>query len=268
MKFPGLAIPNEKQKPLNDSSEDEGVADQNAQKKSRVTSSAIFINEKSDSVVDDAMSQLEALAPSSAKPKKKENSDDDSKIKLEKLKKDVTKDEDTKKGRHKNRSRSRSNTRKEYDRKKRRSSSRGRSRSRHRSHSRSRHRSRSRNKHRSNRSRSRDVKYRHDFEYSKKVSNGRNRSKSRDRRSRSRSRGRKRNRSRSYERKPNYDSKKYGNEDSPERSKQKSHGMLGSETMKDDPVPGKVYRYNIYIMFIKIFLYCNIDLFFRFIQEK
>ncbi|XP_077299684.1 ATP-dependent RNA helicase pea [Arctopsyche grandis] len=237
MKFPGLAIPNEKQRPLNDSSEDEGVADQNAQKKSRVTSSAIFINEKSDSIVDDAMSQLEALAPSSAKPKKKENSDDDLKIKPEK---DI-KDEDTKKGRHKNRSRSRSNTRKDHDRKKRRSSSRGRSRSRHRSHSRSRHRSRSRNKHRSNRSRSRDVKQRHESEYSKKVSNGRNRSKSRDRRSRSRSRGRKRNRSRSYERKPNYDSKKYGSEDSPERSKQKSHGMLGSETMKDDPVPGKIY---------------------------
>lgn len=236
LRFPGLAIPNKIRKPLEASSDEENDDNEgDSLKKNRVTSSAIFKNEKNDKVVDEAMSQLEALAPSSSKPKLEIQNFDDKK--LEKTKKEKIK------------SRSRSPIRKDrnHDRdkvKRRRSSSRGRSRSRHRSNSRNRNRSRSRNRHRGHRSRSKDKKYIR--EHSKKTSNGRYRSKSRDKRSRSRSRGRRRNRSKSYERR--HDNIKHSDDDSPKRLKQKSHGFFGAETIKDDPLPGKVFQFflNIY----------------------
>lgn len=156
-KFPGLAIPNENPHKLSEHESDS----EDEKKTKRLTSKDIFKDESkivtNDTVVDQAMAELEALAPSNASLKK------------------VTKKEDLKK-----RERSRS-----IDKKKRESSRdrrlRSRSRDRHRSHSRGRSHSRDRDRRRRSRSRNR-----HRSRDRQKRSRSRRRSRSRGRRSKSR----------------------------------------------------------------------------------
>lgn len=204
-KFPGLAIPNKK--PVF-SSDDESDIDKEDEKK-RITSKEIFKEEKvktsSDNIVDQAMAELEALAPSNAGPSKTETKIE----KKEEKKQDRSSSVDRKDSRTKRRESSR-------DRKSRRSRSRDkRSRSRDK-------RSRSRDRDKRRRSRSR---HRHRSR-SKDRRRSRDRYRSRSRGRRSRSRGRKR--SRSKDREVKYDYGKRERKRSPEVE------------MSDDPEPGKV----------------------------
>lgn len=202
-KFPGLAIPNEGPKKYSSDSEDEAK---------RTTSADIFKAEskagvKSDSVVDTAMAELEALAPSNiggSKPKAEKQEDSHSKHR------------DTK---HKRRSRSRSR-----DRRNRRDSSRDR-RSR-RSRSRNRRSSRERSRSRDRRSRSRDR-----------------RSRSRDRRRRSRSNHRdSRSKYTSSRSGVRYRSP-YNDDDQKTRGYDKKPWRRSVEVeLKDTPEAGKIYN--------------------------
>ncbi|XP_038215388.1 ATP-dependent RNA helicase DHX8 [Zerene cesonia] len=204
-KFPGLAIPNEK--PPHFSSDDESESDD--KKSKRITTKDIFKNENKsdvvkDDIVDQAMADLEALAPSkstSTDVKKRERSRD---RKEEVSKRATSKERRSRRSRSRNRrsrsrdkrsvSRSRDKRSRSRDRRSRSRDRRKRSRSRHR-------RSRSRDKHRRSRSRGRRSK------------------------SRSRSRGRDRDykqRDRDYGKKPR--------KRSPEVE------------LSEDPEPGKIYN--------------------------
>lgn len=213
-KFPGLAIPNEKPPVFSDDESDEEKDDK---KDKRITNKDIFKNESksksNDVVVDQAMAELEALAPmgsgSSSDIKKEEKKD----VK----KRERSRSRDHKDSRTKKRERSRDNKiESSRDRKSRRSS---------RDHRRSRSRDHiSRSHDRRSRSRDRDRKRR---------SRSRHRSKSRDRSRRSRSRKRSRSRRRSHSR---------------EREEKDRYGDCGKKARKrtpevelsDDPEPGKV----------------------------
>ncbi|CAG9095713.1 unnamed protein product [Plutella xylostella] len=203
-KFPGLAIPNEQ--PHKMLSDDEGSSDEKDDKVKRITTAQMFKDEskvKPDNIVDQAMAELEALAPSGSSSSKGKERDDS---KADVKKRDRSRSGDRKDSRTKKRDGSRD--------RKRRSRSRDRrscSRSRHRSRSRERKRSRSRQRHRS---RSRDKH--------------RDRSRS-PRRRRSRSRGRTSRRSHSRGREEKYDYGKKMRKKSPEVE------------VPDDPEPGKIY---------------------------
>ncbi|CAG9861883.1 unnamed protein product [Phyllotreta striolata] len=201
-KFPGLAIPNEKQKPL----QLEEFDNENE-------------NDEID-VVADMMKQLEADAPSQKQTKERSRSPS------------IEKKPRVRSGsRSKERRRSRSRSK---DRRRSRSRSKDRRRSRSRSRDRRRSRSKDRYSRREKRHRSRsneDYKRRRgDDSYSRdrrergrsKESERRDRNRSRDDRKRERSRSRTRRRERSYEKK--FKSEK----DNPE--------------FEDDPTPGKIYN--------------------------
>lgn len=215
-KFPGLAIPNEK--PPIFSSDEASSDEENDKKPKRVTSKDIFKVEKtkgSDDIVDQAMAELEALAPSKVVTKQessKEEKKDDVKVKK--------------------RERSRSRDRK--DRTKKRESSRDRrtrrSRSRHRSRSRDR-RSRSRNR----RSRSRDKRSRsHDRDRKRRSRSRHRRSKSRERYRRSRSKQRSKSRGRRSHSRERDEKSRFG--DYGKKLRRKSPEV----EISDDPEPGKV----------------------------
>lgn len=181
-KFPGLAIPNEKPPIF---SSDEDSSDDEPDTKKRLTAKDMFKDDKmivsKDKIINQAMAELEALAPSKV----------------------GTKIESPKKEDIKKRERSHSRDRKDIGKRDSSIDKKEYSRDR-RKDSRSRHRSRSKN--RDHRSRSRDRK---------KRSRSRNRYRSGDRQKRSRSRDRKRSRShgrRSHSRDRNEKSR-YGNKD-------------------------------------------------------
>lgn len=166
VKFPGLAIPNEQPHAfVSDESSDE-----EEKKTKRVTSKDLFKNEckskdPSSNIVQQAMAELEALAPSNIGLKK----DEKEKKEIQKHQDDNNVKGDRSRDRHRKRSRSREKKSRTPDRRHR-SKDRDKER-RRRSRSHHQHRSRSRDRHRRSRSRGR-------------------RSKSRGRRSRSHSRGR------------------------------------------------------------------------------
>lgn len=258
VKFPGLAIPNDKPMPLSEppSSDEE---EEPAPKNKRMTSSKVFKNEsdnigsssrkKGDTVVDDAMAALEALAPSTSHkiPSKLERITEEiePKSSSSKFKSDshkyskstITKDKKSRsrspKREHRNRSpkrdqRSRSPKREQRSRsrdRKIRSRSRDKNSSRcHKSYYKDKRRSKSRDRKRS-RSRSFDRK--------------KSRSRSKDRKQ-SKAQDRKRSRSKSNERRGGFRENTGGRnriDDSPKRFNQR--GPNNSE-MKDDPEPGKV----------------------------
>ncbi|VVC96617.1 unnamed protein product [Leptidea sinapis] len=221
-KFPGLAIPNDKPPVFSD--ED---SDSNEKKNDRTTAKDIFKNEKvfvNDDVVDKAMADLEALAPS----KSSVNNDEHKSA----LKKDI-KEEKSRRPLSRERKSRRSRSRDKRSRsKERRSRSRGRrSRSRNkRSRSRGR-RSRSRDRRsrsRDRRSRSRDRRSHSRGRRKRTRSRDRNRKRSRSRGHRSRSRGH-RSRSRSHSRERHRDHGKKLRKKSPDIE------------LSDDPEPGKIY---------------------------
>lgn len=212
-KFPGLAIPNEKP-PVFSSDEDDS---EDEKKNKRITSKDIFKDQtklKGDEIVDQAMAELEALAPSFSGQKVESKVED-----IKKIEPSVSKE--SKDNRARKREKSRDRSRRSRSRDKRSPNRDGRSKSRdrdrkHRSRSRNRHRSRSRDRHRSR-------------------SRNRHRSRSKDRHRRSRSRGR---RSRSRTKRSH----------SREREDRGRYGDLGKKPRKrspdveisDDPEPGKV----------------------------
>ncbi|KPJ07970.1 ATP-dependent RNA helicase DHX8 [Papilio machaon] len=208
-KFPGLAIPNEK--PPVFSSDESSDDDDKKIKNERITNKDLFkeeakVKESSGNVIEEAMAELEALAPSNLNIKKEEKRDiikdhSDSKVKRDR-------------SRERNRKRSRSRDRRSKT-PERRNRSRDRDKDRRR-RSRSRHRHRSRSRDRNRRSRSRGRRSR---------SRGR-RSRSRGRRSKSRSRSRDRHREDSYRFRDF------------EKRKKKSPEV----EMSDDPEPGKIYN--------------------------
>ncbi|KAG6448697.1 hypothetical protein O3G_MSEX005619 [Manduca sexta] len=223
-KFPGLAIPNEKPRKLStdDSSEDEEDT------KKRITSKDIFKEELTkpaagDNVVDQAMAELEALAPSNAGVKKESPKE----IK----KRERSRSRDHKDTRHRRRDDSR-------DRKKRSRSRDRRSRSRDRqSPSRDRRGSRDRDRGRDrDRDKGRDRDNDRDKERRRRSrSRHRHRSRSRDRHRRSRSRGR-RSRSRGKRSHSREREDRYG--DFSKKMRKKSPEI----EMSDDPEPGKIYN--------------------------
>ncbi|KOB66746.1 Uncharacterized protein OBRU01_21069 [Operophtera brumata] len=234
-KFPGLAIPNEKPPIF---SSDEDSSDGEPDTKKRVTAKDMFKEEKKsiskDNIVDQAMAELEALAPSYIG-----------------IKKESPKKEDMKK-----RERSHSRDRKDCKTKTDTSRDKKRSRSRHRSHSRNRdHRSRSRDR---KRSRSRNRQRSSDRQKRSKSRERQRRSKSRERR-RSRSHGR-RSHSRDRNGKSRHgdrardDKSRYGDRDEKsrygDRDEKRSYGDYGKRSrkkspeveLKDDPEPGKIFN--------------------------
>lgn len=242
-KFPGLAIPNEK--PPTFSSDEESEEEEDDKKDKRLTAKDIFKDElktkTNDAVVDQAMAELEALAPSQGSftaPIK------------ESLKKDVKKRERSRSpehkdiGRRRDRSRDRVRDRKsrsrerEKDRKSRRSRSRDR-----RSRSRDR-RSRSRDR----RSRSRDRRRRS----KSRPTSSCHRSRDRHRRSRSKGRGSPLRRKTSPSKGRSSPSKRRSSPPrgrrSPSHEREHKYGDYGKKfrrkspevEMSDDPEPGKV----------------------------
>lgn len=230
-KFPGLAIPNEK--PPKFSSDEESEEEEEDKKDKRLTAKDIFLEESktkiNDAVVDQAMAELEALAPSQSTSVK------------EPLKKEITKDE------VKKRERSRSRDRKETSRKRERSRERDRDRKSRRSRSRDRRshsrdrRSRSRDRDRRRRSRSRPTSSRH---------------RSRDRHRRSKSRGRTSpSRGRNSPLRGRNSPSRGRNSPprsrrSPSREREHKYNDYGKKPrkrspeveMSDDPEPGKIYN--------------------------
>lgn len=194
-KFPGLAIPNEKPKV---------IIEEEAEK---------IKLDKEEKIIDDAMAELEALAPTfdksaiAEKFPKKEKGD---------VKRNEKSRSREKKPREKSRSRSRDRSRRK------RSSSRGKDyRSRYRSRSRDRKRSRSRERRRS-------------YSRDRKRSHSRERRRSRDRRN---SRSRVGNGDRYHQRRSrSRDRYKRDRNRSPPREKKRSASPL-----PDDPEPGKIY---------------------------
>ncbi|XP_052737424.1 ATP-dependent RNA helicase DHX8 [Bicyclus anynana] len=252
VKFPGLAIPNDK--PATFSSDSESEEEVKDKKNKRITSKEIFKDEskskESSSVVDNVMAALEALAPSKSGLAKDEPKEDVKKREHSQDRKDSKKDGIvTKRRRSKSRDRSqsrekgrrsRSRDRKRdrrslsRDRKKeRRSHSRDKDRDRSRSRDRDRRRSRSNHRHRS---RSRDRSRRSKDRYK--------RSQSRDRGKRSRSRDRhrggrpkhRRSKSRSCSR-SREDRHRYRDNDYERKQRKKSPDI----EVSDDPEPGKIY---------------------------
>ncbi|KAJ2952510.1 hypothetical protein O0L34_g6829 [Tuta absoluta] len=251
VKFPGLAIPNEK--PPKFSSDEESDEDDvhDDKKNKRLTSKDLFKEEKvkPDNVVDQAMAELEALAPSQSTSKSEE--------------KKLDKEEDVKK---RNRSHSRDRDHKDRDKKVESSKDRKRdgSRDRKRDHSRDRKRDSSRDRRRdTSRDRKRDSS-RDRKRGSSRDHKSRSRSRDRDRRKRSRSRHRHRSRSTDRSRDRHRRSRSQdGKEKRPHsRDREEKYKMpyardrdekrypdYGKKRkrspeveMSDDPEPGKIYN--------------------------
>ncbi|XP_073813772.1 ATP-dependent RNA helicase pea [Musca autumnalis] len=215
MMFPGLAMANDKfskvdapESSASSSSESESDADEKKEKKKDIKKK---IEDEDMKAVDDAMLELEALAPGFAS-KSDTKDTKDFKKKVEKRSRSRSRSRDRHRDRDRDRKRDRSRERiKDYD------GSRSRDKDRHRDRDR---RSRSRSRHRSerkrSRSRSRDGSRRH----------RRSRSRSRDRRRRS-SRSRSKDRSRHHKRSRSRESKR--------------EKMPPPAPMADDPEPGKIY---------------------------
>ncbi|RVE54979.1 hypothetical protein evm_000346 [Chilo suppressalis] len=234
-KFPGLAIPNEKP-PIFSSDDESSDNDKNEKKKKRMTSKDIFKGEdksKKDDVVDKAMAELEALAPSNSHTKPENQLDinkcDDSN---KTLKDSKSKKRDRSKER---RRRSRSRDKRSHSRDRRSHSRdrdrRNRSRSRHRHRSKDRQQSRSRDRHRS---RSRDKRRSRSRDKRRSRSRDKRRSRSKEKYGQSRSQGR-RSRDRSPSRNRE-EKQRYG--DSFKKPRKKSPDI----EMSDDPEPGKIYN--------------------------
>lgn len=258
VKFPGLAIPNDKPMPLSEpSSSDE--EEEPTPKNKRMTSSKMFKNEsdnvgsgsrnKGDTVVDDAMAALEALAPSTCHkmpskleriPEEVEAKSSSSKIKSDfhkQSKSTITKDKKSRSRSPKREHRNRSPKRDQRSRSPKREQ---RSRSRDRK---IRSRSRDKNSSRGHKSSYKDKRtsQSRDRKRSRSRSFDRRRSRSRSKnRKQSKARDRKRSRSKSNERKGSFRENAGSRnriDESPKRFNQR--GPNNSE-MKDDPEPGKV----------------------------
>ncbi|CAH0406683.1 unnamed protein product [Chilo suppressalis] len=242
-KFPGLAIPNEKP-PIFSSDDESSDDDRNEKKKKRMTSKDIFKGEdkfKKDDVVDKAMAELEALAPSNSHTKPENQLDIN---KCDDSNKTLKDSKSQKRDRSKERRRpSRSRDKRSHSRDRRSHSRdrdrRNRSRSRHRHRSKDRQRSRSRDRHRSRsrdkrRSRSRDKRRSRSRDKRRSRSRDKRRSRSKEKYGQSRSQGR-RSRDRSPSRNRE-EKQRYG--DSFKKPRKKSPDI----EMSDDPEPGKIYN--------------------------
>lgn len=210
MMFPGLALANDKFSKL-DSGSSSSDSDSDEKEKKDKKDIKKKVEDEDLKAVDDAMLELEALAPGfENKPTKQESKD--FKKKLEKRSRSRSKSRE--KHRDRDRKREKSRERNKYS-----DSVRSRDKDRHRDRDRrSRSRSRNRSDRRRSRSRSRDNSRRH----------RRSRSRSRDRNERKR-----RSRSRSKDR-----SKRTRRSSSRESKREK---MPPPAPMADDPEPGKIY---------------------------
>lgn len=210
MMFPGLALANDKFSKL-DSGSSSSDSDSDEKEKKDKKDIKKKVEDEDLKAVDDAMLELEALAPGfENKPTKQESKD--FKKKLEKRSRSRSKSRE--KHRDRDRKREKSRERNKYS-----DSVRSRDKDRHRDRDRrSRSRSRNRSDRRRSRSRSRDNNRRH----------RRSRSRSRDRNERKR-----RSRSRSKDR-----SKRTRRSSSRESKREK---MPPPAPMADDPEPGKIY---------------------------
>lgn len=210
MMFPGLALANDKFSKL-DSGSSSSDSDSDEKEKKDKKDIKMKVEDEDLKAVDDAMLELEALAPGfEDKPTKQESKD--FKKKLEKRSRSRSKSRE--KHRDRDRKREKSRERSRYS-----DSVRSRDKDRHRDRDRrSRSRSRNRSDRRRSRSRSRDNSRRH----------RRSRSRSRDRNERKR-----RSRSRSKDR-----SKRTRRSSSRESKREK---MPPPAPMADDPEPGKIY---------------------------
>lgn len=210
MMFPGLALANDKFSKL-DSGSSSSDSDSDEKEKKDKKDIKKKVEDEDLKAVDDAMLELEALAPGfENKPTKQESKD--FKKKLEKRSRSRSKSRE--KHRDRDRKREKSRERNKYS-----DSVRSRDKDRHRDRDRrSRSRSRNRSDRRRSRSRSRDNSRRH----------RRSRSRSRDRNERKR-----RSRSRSKDR-----SKRTRRSSSRESKREK---MPPPVPMADDPEPGKIY---------------------------
>lgn len=210
MMFPGLALANDKFSKL-DSGSSSSDSDSDEKEKKDKKDIKKKVEDEDLKAVDDAMLELEALAPGfENKPTKQESKD--FKKKLEKRSRSRSKSRE--KHRDRDRKREKSRERSRYS-----DSVRSRDKDRHRDRDRrSRSRSRNRSDRRRSRSRSRDNSRRH----------RRSRSRSRDRNERKR-----RSRSRSKDR-----SKRTRRSSSRESKREK---MPPPAPMADDPEPGKIY---------------------------
>lgn len=210
MMFPGLALANDKFSKL-DSGSSSSDSDSDEKEKKDKKDIKKKVGDEDLKAVDDAMLELEALAPGfENKPTKQESKD--FKKKLEKRSRSRSKSRE--KHRDRDRKREKSRERNKYS-----DSVRSRDKDRHRDRDRrSRSRSRNRSDRRRSRSRSRDNSRRH----------RRSRSRSRDRNERKR-----RSRSRSKDR-----SKRTRRSSSRESKREK---MPPPAPMADDPEPGKIY---------------------------
>ncbi|XP_055920622.1 ATP-dependent RNA helicase DHX8 [Eupeodes corollae] len=210
--FPGLAIPNEKVRSDAEDDEDEEENDE---------------ANNTDTIVDDAMAELEALAPSNLAKQKETKIEKKSSRRstTRSISRDRTREKSQSRSRdrakrHRSKSRDRRQRSRSRDRKRSRSRNRRRSKSRDRNRSRSKDRRRSRSRNRRSRSRDKNQK-------------SKNRDKSRERKSR-RSSSRDRHRSR---RSRSTDRHRRSDRDrSQQREKRRS-----PTPMPDDPEPGKVY---------------------------
>ncbi|CAH2215945.1 jg21372 [Pararge aegeria aegeria] len=279
VKFPGLAIPNDKPATFSTDEESEEEA-KDDKKNKRITSKEIFKDEskaKESNVVDDAMAALEALAPSKSGLSKDESKQD---AKKKEHSQDCKDKKDTtivkkRKSRSRDRSQSRERDRRSRsrDRKRnRRSQSRGKDKDRSRSRDRDRRRSRSRHRHRSrSRDKSRRSKDRSRSRDRSRRSKDRSRSRDRARRSKDRSRSRDRSRrskdrlrrsqSRDRTKRSRSRDRYKGGRSKQRRSKSRSYSQGRDERNKyrdndyekkqrkrspeveisDDPEPGKIY---------------------------
>lgn len=210
MKFPGLAIPNEPIKNFVES-DDEG--------KKPIKESKEDMKQMSDQIVDDAMAELEALAPSNLKDEKKEEPETKR-----------TKSRSPERDRNRNRDRDRSRDRK----KDRREKSRDRSRDRDRRDRNNRLESRDKHDDRNSYRRDRDRRERSRDRYRR-----RSRERSNERHSRVRRRSRERDRDRDSKYKHEVRDRSRSRE---RRIKKDKESPEAFEDLKEDPEPGKIYQ--------------------------
>ncbi|KAI5635473.1 oligonucleotide/oligosaccharide-binding (OB)-fold domain-containing protein [Phthorimaea operculella] len=239
VKFPGLAIPNKKPPKFSSDEESDDYDVKDDKKNKRVTSKDLFKEEKGkpDNVVDQAMAELEALAPSQSSSKS-EDKKLDKKEDVKKRERSHSRDRDKRRESSKDRKRDGSKDRKRdnsRDRKRRDSS-----RDRKRDSSRDRKRGSSRDRKSRSRSRDRDRRKR---SRSRHRHRSRSTDRSRDRHRRSRSHDRKEKRPSSRDREEKYkmphardrDDKRY-----PDHGKKRKRSP--EVEMSDDPEPGKIYN--------------------------
>ncbi|XP_037945540.1 ATP-dependent RNA helicase DHX8-like [Teleopsis dalmanni] len=227
--FPGLALPNDKFSKYDSGNESESESE--AEETNTESINAEPVNNEDKAVVDDLMSELEALAPSNddkqseskERTEVKSRSDRRSKSPHRSRKRERERSKERNRERSKERNRERSKERNRERSRDRRSSSRSRQRMDRRSRSRSRHRSDRRRKSNERRHRSR--------------SRERNERKRRSR-SKSRERTKRRSRSRSHERSRKHRSRSRSHE---RRRDSKRERKATPTPMPDDPEPGNIY---------------------------